>query len=137
MFDLRGLLAITICGGVACHDSLAPLPPDAREFVPESVYRQWWAQMEQCSGLRARFDDVRWYIVPGEEPFAAPGIRYPVLGYWDRRGNRIVLLEFLPNQRAPVIRHEALHAILGRTDHPPLYFEQLCGETIGGPDSPD
>jgi hypothetical protein len=123
----------------ACSDAAAPapLPPDAREFTPEPVYRDWWQQMERCSGRSAPFDAVRWYVVPGEAPFRVAGIPYPVIGYWDQRANHIVLLEYLPTQRAPVIRHEALHAILRRTDHPPRYFEELCGAAIGGPDSPD
>lgn len=123
----------------ACHDPSAPtpLPPGAEAFVPETVYREWWQQMEICSGTKAPFDSVRWYVVRGEEPFRVRGIDYPVVGYWDPQNNHIVLLEYLVSQRAPVIRHESLHAIIRRTDHPPLYFEERCGATIGGPDSPD
>jgi hypothetical protein len=126
-------------GAIACHDVISPtpLPPGAREFTPEAVYREWWRQMEECSGMTAPFDDVEWYVVPGEEPFRVEGVDYPVVGYWDPRDNRIVLLEYLPNQRAPTIRHEALHAILHRTDHPPEFFRDRCGAVIGGPDSPN
>ncbi len=122
-----------------CRDPLAPVPlPDgAVAFTPEAVYRDWWAQMEVCSGVSASFDDVHWYVVRGEVPFRVKGVDYPVVGYWDPQANRIVLLEYLPNQRAPVIRHEALHAILRRTDHPSEYFVDRCGAVIGGPDSPD
>ena len=127
------LLALT------CAEPTSPvsLPDSAREFTPEPVFREWWAQMEVCSAERASFDAVRWYVVPGEEPFHVPGIDYPVVGYWDPTANRIVLLQFLPNQRAPVIRHEALHAIIRRTDHPAVFFQQRCASTIDGPDSPD
>lgn len=138
----RQLLArLAAFGALAygCTEPIAPVPlPDgAREFTPEPVFRQWWGEMEVCSGERGSFDAVRWYVVSGEIPFAVKGVPYPVVGYWDPKNNRIVLLEYLPNQRAPVIRHEALHAIIRRTDHPALYFAERCGATIGGPDSPD
>lgn len=128
-----------LCWLTACREPLGPvpLPNGAEPFVPEAVYREWWAQMEHCSRESASFDDVRWYVVRGEEPFRVQGVDYPVVGYWDPQANRIVLLEYLTNQRAPIIRHEALHAILRRTDHPPEYFVDRCGATIGGPDSPD
>jgi hypothetical protein len=93
--------------------------------------------MEACAGRAAPFDAVTWYLVPGETPFRVPRHAQPVLGYWDPADNRIVLLEFLPERRAPYIRHEALHAILGRTDHPAAYFDTRCGATIHGPENPD
>jgi hypothetical protein len=121
----------------SCTNPVTPLPDTAAEFVPETVYREWWHQMEECSGRTASFDDVRWYVVPGEEPFHVAGVDHAVVAYWDPRGNRIVVLQYLPNQRAPTIRHEALHAILRRTDHPPEFFVDRCGAVIDSPDSPD
>jgi len=121
----------------ACSDPATPLPDTATEFFPEAVYREWWHQMEECSGRTASFDDVRWYFVPGEEPFHVAGVDHAVVGYWDPNGNKIVVLQYLPNQRAPTIRHESLHAILHRTDHPPEFFVDRCGAVIDSPDSPD
>lgn len=123
---------------VACSDTLVPLPlPEgAQEFRPELVYRGWWQEMEICSARSADFDAVRWYIIPGEIPFRVPTHDYPVLGYWDEAANRIVLLSFLPARRAPYIRHEMLHAILRRVDHPAEFFERRCGPTIDGPETP-
>jgi hypothetical protein len=131
------VVAALVLSSLSCRDATSPVPPDARQFTPEPVFRDWWRQMEECSGHQAPFDDVRWFVVPGEDPFPAPGVDHLVFGYWHARENLIVLLQFLPNSRAPVIRHEALHAILRTADHPPLYFETLCGPTIGSPDSPD
>ncbi len=112
------------------------LPPNAFEFTPEPVYRAWWAQIEQCAGRGSDFDAVRWYAVPGEVPFRVPTHSRPVYGYWDAVANHVVLLQYLPNRRAPIIRHEALHAIIKRTDHPREYFVQRCGDVIDGPESP-
>lgn len=132
------LLALVTMTLVACRDVLAPLPlPDgARRFTPETVYRSWWLEMEFCSQRQAPFDLVEWYVIPGEVPFRVPNHDYDVVGYWDAVANRIALLEILPNRRAPYIRHEMLHAILHRVDHPTEYFERRCGEVINGPEAP-
>ncbi|MBK8250999.1 MAG: hypothetical protein IPK85_26920 [Gemmatimonadetes bacterium] len=124
---------------MACQSAVAPrpLPPGSREFIPEAIYRRWWQQMEQCAGRTAPFDAVRWFLIPGDVPFRIAGHDRPALGYWDPADNRIVLLEFLPDRRASYIRHEALHAILRRVDHPDAYFVQKCGATIDGPEDPD
>jgi hypothetical protein len=107
------------------------------QFFPEPVYRQWWAQMEQCSGRTALYDAVTWYVVPGEVPFRVPNHAQPVLGYWDPGDNRIVLLQYLPDRRAPTVRHEALHAITRTLGHPAELFVTKCGAVIDGPENPD
>jgi hypothetical protein len=126
--------ALALLGG-ACEEVTAPelsLPLGARRFTPEPIFREWWAQVEACAGRQASFDAVSWYVVPGEVPFEAPGVPHPVLGYWHAADNRIVLLEWVPN-RTSLVRHEALHAILQRADHPEEYFEERCAEVIDAP----
>ena len=124
---------------IRCSNALVPVPllEGARQFTPEPVFRRWWAQMEVCSGQQSSYDAVTWYVVPGEEPFRVPNHAQPVLGYWDPADNRIVLLQFLPDRRAPTIRHEALHAITRSLGHPPEYFVDRCGAVIDGPENPD
>jgi hypothetical protein len=134
---MRGVAcsALLACLGglLACAEPTAPpLPPGARPFTPEDVYREWWSQIERCSGLTRRFEAVSWYVVPGEDPFMAPGVDQPVIGYWTLGGNRIVLLEWVPN-RSALVRHEVLHALLQRPDHPSKYFVDRCGAVINGP----
>jgi hypothetical protein len=135
---IAACLALCFALPAACREGLEPLPlpPGARPFAPEAVYRGWWREMESCSGRTARFDDVSWYLIPGEEPFRVPKHDYLVVGYWDAAVNRIVLLEILPARRAPYIRHEMLHAILRSVFHPVEYFETRCGAVIDGPESP-
>ena len=125
---------VSSCAGVV--EPLA-LPPGSFRFDPEPVFRAWWAQMESCSGKRASFDAVTWYAIPGETPFRVPRHDYAVVGYWDPADNRIVLLQYLPLRRASYIRHEALHAITRRLDHPDEYFKRRCGAVIDGPENPD
>lgn len=91
--------------------------------------------MEACARHTGSLAAVRWYYVPGFDPFPAPGISQPVLGYWHGSDNRIVLLQYVPNPPA-LIRHEMLHALLQRADHPTLYFQTRCGATIAGPPLP-
>lgn len=140
---LRVALVAVALGGLllamGCSDVLVPLPLPAgsRRFEPEPVFRRWWAQMEACSGRHASYDAVTWYVVLGEEPFHVPHHDQPVLGYWDPADNRIVLLEFLPNRRAPTVRHEALHAITRTLNHPAEFFVDRCGAAIDGPENPD
>lgn len=119
----------------AAQTDPSPLPADARPFTPEPIYREWWSQMEACSGLSKSYESVSWYVVPGEDPFVAPSLGKQVLGYWQRRGNRIVLLEYVPS-RTELVRHEMLHALLQRGDHPRAYFVDRCGAVINGPGLP-
>lgn len=127
-----------LVAAVGCKDTLVPLPlpQGSRQFFPEPVFRAWWAQMEACAGKTAPFDAVTWYVVPGDEPFLVPHHAGSVLGYWDPADNRIVLLQILPDRRAPFVRHEALHAITRRVDHPRVYFIERCGAVINGPENP-
>jgi hypothetical protein len=116
----------------ACIEVVAPLPEGASPFTPGPVYREWWRQVEECSGKTGDFDAVSWYVVPGDIPFRIPTIDKPLLGYWNSATNRIVLLEWVPSA-TELVRHEMLHALLRRADHPYEYFEQRCGELIRGP----
>lgn len=136
---MRARCVVLVLVAFSCESAVEPLPlpPGSRSFVPEPVYRRWWQQVEACAGRTASFDAVRWYLIPGEDPIRVPGHDRPVLGYWDPADNRIVLIEYLPDRRAPYIRHEALHAILRRTDHPEAWFVTRCGATINGPEDPD
>ncbi|MBK8003952.1 MAG: hypothetical protein IPK12_08390 [Gemmatimonadetes bacterium] len=123
---------LAACG---TEPQVPPLPDGAVAFVPDSTYPAYWAQMEACSGKRGSFTAVHWYYVPGFDPFPAPGVKDDVVGYWHPSDNRIVLLQNVPNPPA-LIRHEMLHALIRRTDHPTHFFVDLCGETIAGPPLP-
>src|SRR5262249_36877391 len=127
---------VVLAGALGCS-SLEPaaLPAGATRFTPEPIFEEWWHQVEDCSGRRAHFAKIEWYVVPGEDPFLAPPVGREVIGYWDGSADRIVLLEYVEN-RSALVRHEALHAILRRGDHPPEYFQTLCGAVINGPGLP-
>ncbi len=124
-------------GPAACRDATAPRVPNATRFRPPPVYARWWALVEACSGRTADFGRWAWYRVP------AGGLRVHGAGdgsasaYADVAGRHVV---FEAGQEAVggVVRHEMLHALLGREyaagtvadAHPPAYFQGRCAGVV-------
>jgi len=127
----RGIsFALALClAGPGCADpATAPgarLPAGAMAFDPPLDYERWWRKTEDCSGLTGDYAAVRWYAVSGDVVVA--GTAYDA--YWFATGNRIVLAERVRRDEL-VIRHEALHALLRRGDHPAEYFQQRCAGVV-------
>ncbi len=103
----------------------APLPHNAVALVAPPEYEGWWAQTEACSGRRGNLKDIRWFVVPGVATFMTrEGLK---VGRWSRGGDgtEIVLAgDYVSDEL--VVRHEMLHALLDREDHPPEYFTDRC-----------
>ena len=132
------LLLLPLLVLCACRDATAPLPDGARRFEPPPVYARWWALTEGCAGRAGNFAAYSWYVVPGNyaplpsNPYAA--------GYADVVARRIVLSESLWDSGGDV-RHEMLHALLGREYardspalvHPPEYFQGRCAGVVACP----
>ena len=132
-----GLMALAIA---ACRDSTAPLPSGARRFDPPPVFARWWALTEACSERSGSFAAYSWYVVPGSY---APTPSTPnVSAYTDVKAHRIVLAETVWGFGGTV-RHEMLHALLGRDHasgspeqiHPPEYFQGRCKGAVACPES--
>lgn len=124
--DPRHALLIVVALMTACRPSLEPLPLTAQRFEPPAIYSRWWQMVEQCSGRAGDFRRVEWFRVP--EPLVQYGGRY-VGGFWESRGNRIVLAGEFPDDGV-MVRHEMLHAILGRGGHPPELFLGSCARVL-------
>jgi hypothetical protein len=106
--------------------STDPLPDNATQFSPPAVYTRWWAMTEACSGHSGDFEAIRWYRVPG----AAIHLNGVLVGgYWDSRGNRIVLPE-QQVENASAVRHEMLHAIIRKRGHPRDAFLEACASIV-------
>src|ERR1051326_5093304 len=79
-----------LSAAIACEMSTAPIPPDAVQFNPPSVYARWWTLTEQCSGLTGDLSAVHWYVVPN-----AGSLRLrdgtEVNGFFMANGNSIVI----------------------------------------------
>lgn len=116
---------------LACSDPISPIEKATieREAVavaaPDSA-RQFWTQLEACSGLRGDFASVRWYVEPNG--LMAGGEWRG--GVWLADRNAIVLAP--PNRKDPfTIRHEEMHALLrGGSNHPARYFNGVCGNLM-------
>lgn len=125
-------LAILLALG-ACDPGLgpmSPLPDNAVEFVPPAEYQDWWARTEVCSdGLRQPAGIV-WFVVPEVSSFMTSDGE--VLARWSRgtNGARIVVAGAYIGSEF-VVRHEMLHALLDRGDHPAEYFVDRCALTLG------
>ncbi len=93
--------ALSIAG---CGDDVAP-DRGRVEIEPPALYESLWQGVEQCSGITAPFDRVRWFVV--WEFGASPTI----FGQWNAR--REISLRSDVWLDSQVIRHEILHDLLG------------------------
>lgn len=85
---------------------------------------------ESCSGLRGDLASVQWYVQPGVETLQIPGDHNGQLaGYWWGIGNRILLTERAVTS-GWLVRHEMLHALIGRAGHPRAQFVDRCGGIV-------
>jgi hypothetical protein len=96
-------------------------PGDDSPMTPPSVYREWWAKTEACSGLRGDFDRVKWSVVPGHSFPCASG---RCAGHWEPRHEVFIAEQWLMNEM--VVRHEMLHDLLDRAGHPAPPFGNPC-----------
>src|SRR2546423_3316328 len=116
--------------GVACGSATEPLPlpAGAVEISAPPIYETWWHEVEQCSGKIGDFAAISWYYVPGPAGFGLGSVA-DLVGIWQPQHHSITLAEFA-SEDASVVRHEELHAILQRADHPAEYFVQKCGSIV-------
>lgn len=127
-----GLIICTVLlVALSCRDVAPPeqyFPKTAVLLLPvPSVYSTWWSDTETCSGVKRSFSAVRFYVVPGATGWQV-GSTY-ILGAWAENGNRITVGEYRKLEPL-LLRHEMLHAILSRGDHPRDYFVTRCGQLV-------
>ena len=118
--------SVLLIGGCS---SLAPsdleLPPGAVPFAAPAIYGAWFAKTEACAGVRARFQNIQWYLVPDAATF--PTAAGPKVGMWEKSGSEariIVAGRYADNEM--VVRHEMLHHVLDREGHPTEFFVDRC-----------
>jgi hypothetical protein len=105
---------------------------------PPARYREWWRQVESCSGKSRSIDSVAgWYAVldtvifVGGRPYAAV--------YFGQSDELFFARRFL--YQPFIVRHEMLHALL-RTPandsvrHPDEFFRTRCGAFVSPPHDP-
>jgi hypothetical protein len=123
---VRGLALALV--GAGCGSSTDPLPAGAVPMDAPAIFETWWHEVEQCSGKTGDYAAISWYYVPGAGTFAV-GSDPEVVGLWQASNNSITVAQAV-REYAPVVRHEELHAILQRADHPSEYFQDRCSSII-------
>jgi len=101
-------------------------PESATPLIPPPKYRVWWELVESCSGKQVPFESIAWFTVPVGELVVRGET---AAGAWFVFGNRIAIVNTW-SDIGPVVRHEMLHAILGKGEHPSEYFRDKCGDEI-------
>ena len=122
------LAALTTAG--ACREVVVDppvLPDGAVPFAAPSQYADWWDDAKRCSGLDGEFERLRWFVVPGTVSFNYQGGRYD--GVWWSDYHWIALSE-ARLQDSMVVRHEMLHDLVGRGDHPSEFFQRRCAGVV-------
>jgi len=122
---LRVVIASLACSCAVVEASGPVLPLGAVQVAAPPEYAEWHRKTTTCSGLSGEFRELQWYVVPGVSTFATS--RGPQVGMWENRGgiHRIIIAgQYAGNEM--VVRHEILHALLGRAGHPASYFVSRC-----------
>jgi hypothetical protein len=120
--------AALVFAAARCSSPTDSLPAGAVPFSPPAIYATWWGEVEQCSGKAGDFAAISWYYVPGQGDFTV-GSNPDIVGVWQAFNHSITLAQSVW-ENPDVVRHEELHAILQRGDHPPEYFVQKCGSIV-------
>jgi hypothetical protein len=116
---MRALMVVVLVFGYGLM-----LPPLQPVNPPPALWRQWFAEVEACSGRHRDFDSLHFAIRDDEV----------------RRGSNIVLGHFDPpdhiwvmrgEQNEGVLKHEMLHYLVGRGHpSPPFGYCGKMGENL-------
>ena len=97
---------------MGCSDFTAVTPHPLVSFEPPTLYRAWYAEVEQCSGEIGRFERIEWFRTP---EIMHPETGQPVAGV-QRDPHTIILAEPWVNHRG-VVAHEMLHDLINDHSH--------------------
>jgi hypothetical protein len=116
------------CRDVAVSAPVAPeLPPTAQALTPPDSYADWWQNTQQCAGRQGDLSRISWFMVPDHASFLYENAKYD--GYWWNGVHWILLAGEKVNDPL-IVRHEMLHELLGRGDHPADYFQRRCAGLV-------
>lgn len=111
-------LAFLACSELTAPDGAVPIYP-----IP-AVYREWWSELESCSGFSGDIDAVRFYSEPYYEGHVGKA-------RWQGSTVILVLAEHAVYLEW-YVKHEMMH-VLGRIGgHPAQYFNGVCGNLVTG-----
>lgn len=111
-----------------CSDVGLQLPDASTKFVPPEIYRTWWNEMQECSGIVKNFDAITWYYVGNDTTMfflnttpEHPSIPAELAGQ-SFLSSGIILLAKGQIQNPHTVRHEMLHIFTLTPTHPPEVF---------------
>lgn len=112
----------------ACGNVVAPAPlgieDRAVRMSAPPEFKQWWIDLEACSGRQGDFGAIDWYVLPDTHDFTVNGTSF--WGYWEKSGNRIFLASAWADDKK-LVMHEEMHALLQDSTHPAHFFNDVCG----------
>lgn len=121
------LAALTLACRTDGPTARTELPGDVLALGPLPVeYDAWWRATEACADRQGDLATVRWFTTPGDSVRVGTAT---FDAYWFAAGNTIVVGRAYVRD-GPVVRHEMLHALLGRGDHPAEYFQKRCAGVV-------
>lgn len=121
------VLACASCRDFTAADAVPELPAGAEPIQTPAGYAQWWGQVEQCAGRVASMSRVQFFSIPGRTSFTYHDGQYD--GYW-WNGVHWIVLAGEKVEDGMIVRHEMLHDLLGRGDHPAAFFQERCGAIV-------
>ncbi len=124
-----GIPVLLLALGACTAPTEPQFPAGAVALDVQPHFALWWRMTQACSGLRGDLGAVRWYVQPGVETLDVPGDGGRYGGYWWAIGNRILLTEKAVAD-GWLVRHEMLHALIGRAGHPREEFIDRCGGIV-------
>jgi hypothetical protein len=115
-FALLAAAALTACGDLGFVSSVT----GRRAFNPPTVYREWWAAIESCSGRQAPLDRIRWYLAD-----AVSGDGLVARARWSAPHDIIIVAGY--ENDSTLVRHEMLHDLLdGDRQHRRLEWDRCA-----------
>lgn len=120
---------LTACGEfplAPAPTSLPDLPSGAEALSPLATYAEWWRATEDCAGRQGDLSRITWFAIPNRASFIYGDGKYN--GYW--WDVHWILLAGEKVSDGAIVRHEMLHELIGRGDHPPEYFQQRCATLV-------
>lgn len=133
------LFVLAACSAARNPVGLSAVP---QPFTAPAIYRQWYSELEVCSGLKGNYDAIGFFTMP--DPYTASG--EDAGGTW-RREHTILIREDQTNTKW-LVEHEMMHDLLhsdphgllllisAHEEHPLHYFLEVCGDLLWTNQSP-
>lgn len=115
-------LAVLVVGGCTAEVTAVEFAPNARELLPiPEQYRQSWAELEACLGIRGDIETVR-FFVDDNRPVNKMGYRAGA-----NRERRWIVFQQEARQNKTTVKHEMTHIMANASAHEPPWFRNECG----------